>query len=295
MKKKFFSFSMAVLMFCCSGFLLTASATAYCNKCKAITNGNCITATNGHCRTHTRVSGGTAIANCVEPGGAISVCITSGCGASFFANPPLGHSYTNMVCTRSAFCGWLNTNNSSHFRYFMYRAGNHARNISGGWLWHSDHRAIDINNGSGTTSGLPIYAQGPGTARVVAGSSISTAGFYVVIEYDNGYIARYLHVAQTGRVAQGTRVSSNTIIAYTSNTGCPNGNGSGSYNPHLHYDVIHINNVIDKDNFFDLGQTNAHNLIPAALFPRCSCPTGAACSNSAHNNINTFSGQNRSS
>ncbi|MCL2698197.1 MAG: M23 family metallopeptidase [Oscillospiraceae bacterium] len=216
---------------------------------------------------------GNATATCLQPGGQVRQCIASGCGSTFYQTAPLAHSYTNMVCTRIVSCGRLNTSNSSHFTNYMYRVGNHARHIpSGSGFSNTGHRGIDVTNGSGTSiSGFPIYAQGPGTAKVVNGSTGSTAGFYVIIQYDNGYVARYLHVQQSGRVAEGTRVTSQTRIAYTSNTGTPAlGSGITVYVPHLHYDVIHINDVTDKVTFSDLGQSNSSNINPTGtpgLFP----------------------------
>jgi len=209
---------------------------------------------------------GNATATCLQPGGQVRQCIASGCGSTFYQTAPLAHSYTNMVCLLDVSCGRLNTSNSSHFTHYMYRRGYHARKISGDWLWHSDHRAIDINNGSGTSiSGFPIYAQGPGEAVVVAGTLTGEAGFYVVIHYDNGYVARYLHVADAGRIREGSRVTSQTRIANTSNTGRPS--GGGTYDHHLHYDVIRSRDI---SNYSDLKQSNTNNIKPTdspGLFP----------------------------
>jgi hypothetical protein len=202
--------------------------------------------------------------NCTER----RTCSRSGCTSteSRVTHDSNFNSSTVRICTRFVECGRLNTSNSNHFTHFMYRRGNLARHISGSWLWHSTHRAIDMSNGTGTSiSGFPIYAQGAGTVVRVAGSSSSDAGFFIVIHYDNGYVARYLHVAQSGRATQGSRVFPQDRIATTSNTGTPS--GGGSYAAHLHYDVIHINNVNDRVNFTDLGQSNANNINPTTLFP----------------------------
>jgi len=120
-----------------------------------------------------------------------------------------------------------------------------------------------MSNGNGTSiSGFPIYAQGPGIAYT-GGRADWNSGFYVVVRYDNGYVARYLHVEQSGRVANGSRVSHTTMLAYTSNTGTPD--GGGTYGHHLHYDVIHHNHA--GNNFQNLGQGNINNINPRSLFP----------------------------
>jgi hypothetical protein len=233
---------------------ITASASAYCGRCKATTNGACIS--TGHCRGHTIMSVGTATANCVDPGGGIGSCITSGCGATFFSIPPLGHSYTNMVCTRSVSCGKLNTSNSSYFTHYMYRTGNHARRVLPDNRFQTtarpNHNGIDImsNSGASATYQWPIYVQGGGTVVDRSGTTPhATMGHYIIIDYNNGLRARYLHLDSrptlTGTVNNTQKIGE---TGWTGDVSPKNINGT-----HLHLDVqvrTNLGTYVNPENYF---------------------------------------------
>jgi len=207
-----------------------------------------------HCVGHSIMGVGSATANCVNPGGGIGYCITSGCsGHTFYSIAPLDHSYTNMVCTRSVSCGWLNTSNSSHFQHYMYRVGNHARKVSN--TYKAGHYSIDITATSGSaTYRFPIYAQGSGTVIQRGTDEDDDRGFFITIQYTNGYRVRYLHMDE--HPFSGTTVSHTTqlgLTGYTGKTDPSNINGT-----HLHYDV---NDTVIPT------QSNSSNINPVNLFP----------------------------
>lgn len=195
--------------------------------------------------------------NCTQGGGKIYNCRT--CGNINYDTEPLGHQYKYKVCTRTASCGKVNTTNSNHFQYYMYRKGNHARNISCGWLGYSGHYAIDIVDGTGyDTYQYPIYAQGPGTVikRSDSGSESGARGHFIIIKYDNGYTVRYLHLDSRSPCAVDTRVNNEMIIGYTGWTG--DVEPKSRYGTHLHYDV----NNLDLEG----GMTSEH-IDPTTLYP----------------------------
>ena len=207
--------------------------------------------------------GSTVYPTCLNEGFAIQYCRGPGCGATRRNSNTsiLPHSYTHNVCTRLVECGKvMPTWNNAHFKYYMYRAGYHARKISAGSAAHPNNQGIDITNGSGgTIEGFPIYAQGPGTVIAYGGSANASTGYFIAIQYDNGYTARYLHVADSDRAALNSRVTAQTKIANTSHTGKDANNNP--YLPHLHYDV----NVVGEWDGIKLNPNNTIN--PEILFP----------------------------
>ncbi|WP_459868924.1 peptidoglycan DD-metalloendopeptidase family protein [Halomonas shantousis] len=96
----------------------------------------------------------------------------------------------------------------------------------------SPHRGTDFAMHTGTT----VVA--PADGRVVkAAFQAGGAGKYLVIQHDNGYKTRYMHLSKT-LVKVGQRVAMGDRIALSGNTG-------GSTGPHLHYEVMVNNRQVD--------------------------------------------------
>jgi len=100
--------------------------------------------------------------------------------------------------------------------------------------WYSANHGVDITTGTkdedgvGHIRGMPTYAQGAGMVIEKGGSVDGDRGFYVVITYDNGFTARYLHFKYYPTISG--RIDHTDIIGYVGDTGSPGNN-------HLHMDV----------------------------------------------------------
>jgi murein DD-endopeptidase MepM/ murein hydrolase activator NlpD len=90
------------------------------------------------------------------------------------------------------------------------------------------HRGTDYAAPTGT----PVYAAGEG--RVVQAGYTSTQGNYVVIQHNEQYVTKYLHL-QKRMVDTGQRVSQSQVIGAVGSTGAATG-------PHLHYEFL-VNGV----------------------------------------------------
>lgn len=90
------------------------------------------------------------------------------------------------------------------------------------------HRGVDYSAPTGT----PIYAAGNG--RVVASSFAAGNGNYVVIQHNQTYTTKYLHLHNRS-VKQGETVKQGQVIGTVGSTGYATG-------PHLHYEFL-INGV----------------------------------------------------
>ncbi|MHB0777655.1 peptidoglycan DD-metalloendopeptidase family protein [Halomonas sp. WWR20] len=96
----------------------------------------------------------------------------------------------------------------------------------------SPHRGTDFAMRNGT----PVLA--PADGRVVKTDfQAGGAGNYLVIQHDNGYKTRYMHLSKS-LVKPGQRVSMGDRIALSGNTG-------GSTGPHLHYEIMVNNRQVD--------------------------------------------------
>lgn len=98
------------------------------------------------------------------------------------------------------------------------------------------HNGLDILTGVGT----PVYASGGGIIDFVGYKN--GFGFCVEIDHGFGYRTIYGHLSNA-KAKQGQKVSRNTLIAFTGNTGLSTG-------PHLHYEVLHDGINLDPELFF---------------------------------------------
>ncbi|WP_417629308.1 peptidoglycan DD-metalloendopeptidase family protein [Pistricoccus aurantiacus] len=83
--------------------------------------------------------------------------------------------------------------------------------------------------------GTPVKA--PAAGKVIKSVRHPLAGNYLVIQHDNGYKTRYLHLSKR-QVRVGQRVEMGQQIALSGNTGRSTG-------PHLHYEMIVNDNRVD--------------------------------------------------
>ena len=98
------------------------------------------------------------------------------------------------------------------------------------------HNGLDII----TSVGTPVHASGGGIIDFVGYKN----GFGLCVEIDHGfgYKTIYGHLSST-KAKQGQKVSRNTLIARTGNSGLSAG-------PHLHYEVLHNGINLDPELFF---------------------------------------------
>jgi murein DD-endopeptidase MepM/ murein hydrolase activator NlpD len=94
-------------------------------------------------------------------------------------------------------------------------------------------------------NGIDLVApQGEGIRAPLAGTVLETRadkddarGLYLVIDHGDGIVTRYNHL-EAFRVEPGQRVKRGEIVATVGNSGQSTG-------PHLHFEVLRANEVID--------------------------------------------------
>ncbi len=99
------------------------------------------------------------------------------------------------------------------------------------------HQGVDF----GGSTGDPIFVTGNGKV-VQAGYSLGGYGNYVLVDHGFGYKTRYAHL-HTITVKEGDQVLRGQEVGKMGSTG-------KSTAPHLHYEVIYINNPVNPMNFF---------------------------------------------
>ncbi len=104
------------------------------------------------------------------------------------------------------------------------------------------HRGVDF----AMKPGNPIYVTGDGVVESVSFEFFGY-GNQVVIDHGFGYKTRYAHLKSIG-VVEGMKVKSVDCIGLSGNSGKSTG-------PHLHYEVIYKNNVVNPANYYDLSIT----------------------------------------
>ncbi len=104
------------------------------------------------------------------------------------------------------------------------------------------HRGVDF----AMKPGNPIYVTGDGVVESVSFEFFGY-GNHVVIDHGFGYKTRYAHLKSIG-VVEGMKVKRGECIGLSGNSGKSTG-------PHLHYEVIYKNNVVNPANYYDLSIT----------------------------------------
>lgn len=102
-----------------------------------------------------------------------------------------------------------------------------------------EHKGLDFS----ARTGDPVYATGNGLVVISEmGEAKRSYGQQVLIDHGFGYKTRYAHLSKRF-VTQGQYVKRGELIGYVGSTG-------GSTGPHLHYEVLYMNNNVDPINYF---------------------------------------------
>lgn len=108
--------------------------------------------------------------------------------------------------------------------------------VYGDWRFHS---GVDLAGSSGT----PIVATRSGV--VTTASYDWSGGYYVVIDHQDGFASKYLHMTHY-IVSSGDYVSAGQVIGYMGSTGTSTG-------PHLHFSVLYNGNYVNPANYISIG------------------------------------------
>jgi murein DD-endopeptidase MepM/ murein hydrolase activator NlpD len=118
---------------------------------------------------------------------------------------------------------------------------------------YRQHTGIDL----GADRGTPVYATGDGIVREV-GNIHSGYGLQILLDHGYGYKTRYAHLSKIDVVA-GQAVKRGTLIGLVGNTGRSTG-------PHLHYEVLYMNQPVNPINYFraDMDEAEFQRIIESA-------------------------------
>ena len=107
------------------------------------------------------------------------------------------------------------------------------------------HKGVDLSSDYGT----PVFATGDGIVeKVDQGEAQFGYGQQILINHKFGYKTRYAHL-QRMFVKSGQKVHRGQLIGEVGSTG-------GSTGPHLHYEVIYLEQHVNPVNYFNLNMTN---------------------------------------
>ena len=107
------------------------------------------------------------------------------------------------------------------------------------------HKGVDMSCKLGT----PVYATGDATVQSTdLGQPRRGYGKQILLNHQYGYQTRYAHLSQIF-VKPGEKVVRGQLIGKVGNTG-------GVTGPHLHYEVIHMGQVVNPINYFNRNMTN---------------------------------------
>ena len=94
--------------------------------------------------------------------------------------------------------------------------------------------------------GYPVYATGDGVVEVVR-NDFYGYGNQVLIDHGFGYKTRYAHLKSIN-VSEGMVLKRGEMVGTSGNSGRSSG-------PHLHYEVIYMDQHMNPSNYFDLEIT----------------------------------------
>ena len=107
------------------------------------------------------------------------------------------------------------------------------------------HKGIDLAANIGNN----VYATGDATVQSTdLGQPRRGYGKQILLNHQYGYQTRYAHLSQIF-VKPGEKVVRGQLIGKVGNTG-------GVTGPHLHYEVIHMGQVVNPINYFNRNMTN---------------------------------------
>ena len=122
-----------------------------------------------------------------------------------------------------------------NYTYFSSPYGYRVHPIGGDWRHHN---GVDLSAPSGT----PIYAARSG--KVYYRGWWGTGGNTIMINHQDGYISRYLHM-ESFAVADGAWVAQGQVIGYCGTTG-------GSTGPHLHFEMQYTGSYVNPADYIYL-------------------------------------------
>ena len=97
----------------------------------------------------------------------------------------------------------------------------------------TNHKGVDYAAPAGT----PIHAPGTGTVSRT-GFQKGKAGYYIVLQHDNGYETKFFHMKEMSGLKAGQRVNAGDVIGLVGSTGASSG-------AHLHYEVRKNGQLLD--------------------------------------------------
>lgn len=107
------------------------------------------------------------------------------------------------------------------------------------------HKGIDL----AANVGSAVYATGDAEVEMTdQGAPRRGYGKQILLNHEYGYQTRYAHLSQIF-VKLGDKVVRGQLIGKVGNTG-------GTTGPHLHYEVIHMEQVVNPINYFNKNMTN---------------------------------------
>ncbi|GAA0346863.1 transglycosylase CwlP [Oceanobacillus oncorhynchi subsp. oncorhynchi] len=111
------------------------------------------------------------------------------------------------------------------------------------------HKGVDLANGK---AGDPIKSIGSG--KVITAAYSKTAGNWVVVQQDDGTVAKYMHMLKSPQVRKGQRVNAGQTLGQVGSTGTSTGN-------HLHLQIERAGTAIDPLQYLsDTSKQVANNL-----------------------------------
>ena len=125
----------------------------------------------------------------------------------------------------------------------VYNPGLEKTGASVGMRIHPFYKILKMHNGIDFVAaiGTKVVATASGKVKEV-GNSPRDRGLFAIIDHENGYETMYAHLDAI-LVKKGEAVKRGTLIGRVGNTGA-------SLAPHLHYEILKDNTIVDPVNYF---------------------------------------------